>query len=277
MAVDAVVDIAVVGSVFFLNHVGVAGVCAEGAHLPGKEELGIIVILYYGKTLLPGLDPDADVHHMIDVAYIQGVHNTLQELETPPAGGDQDSAVADRPLCRADTGACFIQTEHLLSQGKVHPFFGEFRCQFLYKLQAPVGSQVGLLDLQQLDPQAFGPLCVDTQVRFRQDGRGQLPADQIEVLLRLFTVPVLRGKTDGIGEVHLAVVPEPPGGVILHVQDQYPGRIRGLGEVKGRPQPRGTRADDDVVVVFLCVLHAGIECYQLTQAGSRAYSRDHRF
>ncbi|MPM08027.1 hypothetical protein SDC9_54339 [bioreactor metagenome] len=164
MAVDRVPLVATVGCIALAHHVGVAAVGTEGPYLLRKIEFRVVVVTNDGVVLDAGLNPQSDVYNIVDEGDGERAHQVLQEMKALSARGDQKFLIADLAFLCDDEPVLRIHALHRFAEGELDSGIGEPGKQLLDQEKAAVGSQVGLLDLQEGTAEALSPLLIDFNV-----------------------------------------------------------------------------------------------------------------
>ena len=122
-----------------------------------------------------------------------------------------------------------------------------------------------MANLQQRHAEPVGPPAVGVDIVFLKNGRLEEGFDLVEVAFGLDFGPDGIGEADRPAEVHLAVVAQAAGRILVAVEDEKPAGRVGCEEAEGGAQSGRSRADDDNVEF---AFHAGSIAY-LRRAVSR--------
>jgi hypothetical protein len=222
MAVDAVKNGLVLSSVFLLNHISGAAIGAEGADLIGKKEFRIVVITYDRVVFHPGLHPDSHVHDVIGINDAKTLHGFLKEIESLAAGRYDQMVEFDAAAVGLDAFGIGIHGMDGFTQRELGTHLFQAGNQFSYQFQTAVCPEMGLADVEKLGAQALSPTGIHIEVGAWKKRRVEYGEHLFQIPHRLFASPILRGETHGIGEIHLAVVPQTAGGVFMTIDQEQP-------------------------------------------------------
>src|SRR6056297_3849376 len=155
MSVNRVVHFIMLSVVTLLDYIRVPAIRAESPNLTWKHKFRIVIVGDYRVMLNPGFYPNPYIYDMINIGNVQIIHNLLQKAEALPTGGNNKRLKSNSTFIGVNYMLRLGNPVHLLLQGKLHILFLEPGNKLLYQLQPTVGSQVGLLHIQQLNPKSF--------------------------------------------------------------------------------------------------------------------------
>ncbi len=191
------------------DHPRITRVGTEGAHPVRENEFGVIIVIDDLILVERCFKADTDINHIIDVVDTHPLHHLLEEQESPPSWCDDDFPAADR-FGSVENNPCPGGTVKDVSnpplKRNAYPPAHEPVHEPADELSAPVGSDMGLPDIEQRDTDSLCPPLVDLQVRFLFEDRVQIVLYPRQKPLCLIPGPVLDDKADRVGIILLAVV-----------------------------------------------------------------------